>query len=85
MFVTQTNPRISLVVFQQNVIPGFVCFDKTVFKMQSILLGLDDDILKIINIFDENISLRTFQILRLAYINNLSRFIEILVYTRGIR
>jgi len=65
--------------------------------MQSIFLGLDDDILKIINIFDENISLRrimhlieirrhtTFQILRLTYINNLSRFIEILVYARGIR
>ena len=27
----------------------------------------------------------TFQILRLTYINNLSRFIEILVYARGIR
>ena len=97
MFVTQTNPRISLVVFQQNVIPRLVCFDKAVFKMQSIFLGLDEDILKIINIFDENISLRrimhlieirrhtTFQILRLTYINNLSRFIEILVYARGIR
>ena len=89
-FFGNTYGRVGLIVFQKNVVLGFVLFDQIVFQQQGICLRFDYYIMYVSDFADQHsrfpvlvlVEIRAYpplQILRFPYIDNSSLFIQILV------
>ena len=98
IFVGDTNPRIGFVIFEQNIVARLIFLYQRIFEVQSILLGIDKNVLQIGNmahqdscfgrIFMHFVEVRrnpALQVLRLTYIYNLPLFVEILIHARCLR
>ena len=92
--VGDTDGRVGLTVFQQDIITRIVLLDERVFEQQCILFRIHHRIADIVNLTDENLRLETihfrvevrrdsrFEILRLTHIDNVMILVIVLVAAR---
>ena len=97
ILVGDGNRRISLVVFQQNVVSRFVAFDQIVLQQKRILICIDHDIFNVPNfthqksclgallVFVEIRADASLLVLGLAHIYNRTFIVQILVAAGTVR
>ena len=90
-------PGGCLVVLEQYVLLRLVFLNQVVLEQESVLLIIDDNVVYMANLAYENSCLRRlflikeirrhppFEVLGLAYVDNLASLVEILIYARHVR
>lgn len=91
--VAHRNPRVGLVVFEQYVVAGLVLLDKTVFEVQGIFFAAYNGVFDVADITHQHGGAQRFvplveigadapfQVLGLAYVDDVPLLVEVLVYS----